>query len=257
MKIETLLTAIIGLTPLLIGCVDRLDQPGPVLDGSGSHLTILDDDQNLLARKRISARGFTALDIVIRKGQEDDVEGVFVQFNSNTRFVPWVDLMTNPLGQQIPSDSFVRAGKLGLRLAEKPCGRRTPLLIQVRELRAEIREFGTAGTTNTQAAGGHLSLEELTYTTLLEWTESGLHTPEWPVGQVGSHGVDERCRAKLDQAPGSGVGHALDQLGSVTPATSDQRTETTAIAAISWQPADGLPKRQRGYEPDSTQDGNG
>jgi len=252
-RIEALPMAIIGLPLFLVGCADRASEPSSALNKSGSHLTVLDDDKNVLPKEKVPAGGFTALDIVIRRGREDDVDGIFVQFNANTRFVPWVDLMANPLGQRIPSDGFVRGSELGLRLAEGSCGRSTPRLFQVRELRADARKFKTERTTNTRATGGHLSLEDLAYTTLSGWTESGLYTPEW----TDLRWVDTSCQTRLDDARIRGIEQAPDRLGSVTPTASDPRAKAKTIVVASWQPANGLTKRHQGQEPGNIYDGNG
>ena len=257
MKFDTLLTAVIGLPLILVGCADKGAGPEHALSRPGNHLTVLDAEQNVLVDEEIPTRGLTALDIVIREGRRAGVDGVFIQFNTNTRFVPWADFVANPLGQRIPSHRSIRAAELDLRLAEGSCDGRAPLVFQVRELRAKVRRFKTARTLSAQPPSESSSLEDLTYTTLSGWTESGLYVPDQRVTQARSRWIDRPCPAGTNAGSIERIGQALDKQRNVAPALAHQQPGATVAPAALSRPADRLLTRRQAYQPANTEDGYG
>lgn len=257
MKAETLRLAVIGLSLFQIGCADKGVEQARALARPGNHLTILDDEKNVLVDERLATRGLAALNITIREGREDNVDGVFVQFNTNKRIVPWADFLANPLGQRIPNDTSIRAGELALRLAEESCRGSTPLLFQVRELRAAVRNLSPAKAMSNQTPSEPLSPENLTYTTLSGWRETGLYAPSRLVEQAHSRKRDARCPAIPNEASNESLGQALDRRGVTASSVSNQHAQVTITAARSPQLVDSLPKRRRNHNAGRAHGGNG
>ncbi len=208
------LSVVIGL---LGGCVlqtQQPNQPSPDVTATLSSLTIYDVAENVLADEKIPVQGWTSLDIVMREGAYEQSEGVFVKINGNVRFVPWLDLIADPLGQRFYSDAFVKAGELTLRVTKAPCGGRNPLVFQVRELRPKVKP-ASPETVKT--------FSDIGYEPLSGWAESGIYLPDRLADRIDSHWEEQECQPIEAPSNAAFTQQALVQSPDVRPAASDQQ----------------------------------
>ena len=209
---------------LLNGCALQTYQPeqrSPVVTASSNTLTIYDVAQNVLTDEKIPVRGWTPLEIVLREGAHEESKGVFVKINGNVRFVPWQDLIADPLGQRFYSDAFVKAGELTLRITKAPCGGRLPLIFQVRELRPKVMPAGSPIKP---------SLEDIGYEPLSSWTESGLYLPENLAGHIDGRWDDQECQPSSTPPHAAFIQQTLLASLDGRPGIPDQQIATLSTA---------------------------
>jgi len=199
---------------MVAGCVGQPGQTTPETAPTSSSLAIYDVAQNVLADEPIPAQGWTSLEIVMREGSYEGRAGIFVKINGNVRFVPWIDLTADPLGQRFYSDAFVKAGELTLRVTNAPCGGRKPLVFQVRELQPKVQT--TSGT-------GDATPADINYEPLSGWTESGLYLPDRFADRLDARWEDQECQPALAPAGTAYTQQALVQSRDVRPAASNQQ----------------------------------
>lgn len=207
------LTAAIGLLSSCVHQTHQADQSSPDVGAASGSLVIFDVAQNVLADEQIPVQGWTSLDIVMREGTYDASDGVFVQINRNVRFVPWLDLIADPLGQRFYSDAFIKAGELTLRVTKAPCGGRLPLIFRVRELQPKVWPAGSA--TDPM-------LNDISYVPLFTWAESGLYLPDRFVEQIDGRWEEEECQPIMAQPNAAFVQQALIHFSEVRSAVSDR-----------------------------------
>ena len=172
---------------LLAGCINATEKQ-PVVTAErppASSLSIYDEAQNLLTEEPIPSRSWRPLNVVIREGRHEDTAGIFIKFNNNVRFVPWIDLSADPRGLKVFSDSFAQVGELTLRVTKAPCGGRLPLVFQLRELRFPARQDKA------------LKPETVVYQPLAYWSETGLYLPEDLIERIDEQWPDESCQPTL------------------------------------------------------------
>lgn len=199
---------------MVAGCVHEPSQPTLASTEAASSLTIYDVAENVLADEQIPVKGWTSLDIVMREGSYEESEGVFVKINGNVRFVPWLDLIADPLGQRFYSDAFVKAGELTLRVTKAPCGGRNPLVFQVRELRPKVKP---ASPETVKA------LTDIGYEPLSSWTDSGIYLPDRLATRIDDRWDDQECQPVVAPPKAAFTQQALAQSLDVRPAISDQQ----------------------------------
>lgn len=199
---------------LVGGCVSQPNQPVPESVRASSSLAIYDVAQNVLADEQIPVQGWTSLDIVMREGSYEGTAGVFVKINGNVRFLPWLDLTADPLGQRFYSDAFVKAGELTLRVTKAPCGGRMPLVFQVRELRPNVQPTAPAG---------EATLADISYEPLSGWTESGLYLPDRLANRIDARWEDQECQPALAPTDATYTQQALVHTPGVRPAVSNEQ----------------------------------
>jgi len=199
---------------MVAGCVHQPRQPTLESTDATSSLTIYDVAENVLADEQIPVQGWTSLDIVMREGAYEESDGVFVKINGNVRFVPWLDLIADPLGQRFYSDAFVKAGELTLRVTKAPCGGRIPLVFQVRELRPKVKP---ASPETVKA------LTDIGYEPLSGWTESGIYLPDRLADRIDSRWEDQECQPVVAPPKAAFTQQALVPSPDIRPAVSDQQ----------------------------------
>jgi hypothetical protein len=206
-----LLSTVLGM---VAGCVSQPDQRAPEPARTWSSLAVDDVAQNRLADKQLPVQGWTSLEIVMRGGSHDGVAGVFVDINGHERFVSWLDLTADPLGQRFYSDSFVKAGELTLRVTKGPCGGRMPLVFQVRELRPKVQPIVSAG---------GATFDDISYEPLSGWDESGLYLPDRLTDRIDARWEDQECQPTLAPAGATHAQQASVESHGVRPAASNQQ----------------------------------
>ncbi len=199
---------------MVAGCVHEPSQPTLDSTDAASSLTIYDVAENVLADEQIPVKGWTSLDIVMREGSYEESDGVFVKINGNVRFVPWLDLIADPLGQRFYSDAFVKAGELTLRVTKAPCGGRSPLVFQVRELRPKVKP---ASPETVKA------LTDIGYEPLSGWTESGIYLPDRLADRIDSRWEDQECQPVVAPPKAAFTQQALVPSPDIRPAVSDRQ----------------------------------
>jgi len=199
---------------MVAGCVSQPDQRTPEPAHTWSSLVVGDVAQNRLADKQLPVRGWTSLEIAMRGGSHDGAAGVFVDINGNERFVSWLDLIADPLGQRFYSDSFVKAGEITLRVTKGPCGGRMPLVFQVRELRPKVQPIASAGAA---------TIDDISYEPLSDWDESGLYLPDRLTNRIDARWEDQACQPALAPTGAVLTQHASVQSHGIRPAASNQQ----------------------------------
>jgi hypothetical protein len=203
-----------ALLSMIGGCVSQPGRLSPEPVGTWSSLAVDDAEQVRLVDKHLPVQGWTSLEIVMRGGNHEGAAGVFVDINGNQQFVSWADLAADPLGQRLYSDSIVKAGELTLRVTRAPCGGRTPLVFQVRELRSKGQSTASAGAA---------TLADISYEPLSGWTESGLYLPDHLINRIDDRWEGQECQYALAPGGATSTQQALVQSRDVLPAASNQR----------------------------------
>lgn len=199
---------------MVAGCVSQPDQRTPEPAHTWSSLVVDDVALNRLADKQLPVQGWTSLEIAMRGGNHDGAAGVFVDINGNERFVSWLDLTADPLGQRFYSDSFVKAGEITLRVTKGPCGGRMPLVFQVRELRPKVQPIASAGAA---------TIDDISYEPLSDWDESGLYLPDRLTNRIDARWEDQACQPASAPTGAVFTQHAPVQSHGVRPAVSNQQ----------------------------------
>ena len=218
------------LLNMVAGCAQQPSQSTFQTVASMNSLTIYDAAQNVLVDEDIPTQGWTPLNIVMRQGSYEESEGVFVKINGNVRFVPWPDLIADPLGQRFYSDSFIKAGELTLRVTKAPCGGRLPLTFQLKELKPKVLPLGSESKP---------SLADISYEPLSNWTESGLYLPSTFADQLDGRWEKQECQPATAPPVAAFAQQALND-SHIQPAFSDEKA---AIRKAEKLPAWGKPCR--------------